>query len=219
VPSGLAFALRSRVACVRRPDAESVESSREDGRARRARRAFIKLQRALDRKYRSDQPRVPAGNPDGGQWTSEDGGQGADDDRTLDLDVTGRTGRTGAPENERRYSVNLEEEDARGGHAVRDHVGKTKEELVEELDQDWKRWDVGRLQITNYRPAQGSFSSLIEANDFVNQTLRENQEKVDAVATGQAKRATLEKRFGYVTGYEAYRRESAVRQAACGQER
>jgi len=25
-------------------------------------------------KYRSDQPRVPAGNPDGGQWTSEGGG-------------------------------------------------------------------------------------------------------------------------------------------------
>jgi hypothetical protein len=24
-----------------------------------------------DRKYRSDQARVPAGNPDGGQWTSE----------------------------------------------------------------------------------------------------------------------------------------------------
>lgn len=28
----------------------------------------------LRRKYRPDQPRVPAGNPDGGQWTSEGGG-------------------------------------------------------------------------------------------------------------------------------------------------
>ena len=28
------------------------------------------------RKYLSDQPRVPAGNPDGGQWTSEGGGGG-----------------------------------------------------------------------------------------------------------------------------------------------
>jgi hypothetical protein len=27
----------------------------------------------LSRKYRPDQPRVPAGNPDGGQWTSDDG--------------------------------------------------------------------------------------------------------------------------------------------------
>jgi Escherichia/Staphylococcus phage prohead protease len=29
-----------------------------------------------DRKYSPDQPRVPAGNPDGGQWTSGVGGQG-----------------------------------------------------------------------------------------------------------------------------------------------
>jgi hypothetical protein len=28
------------------------------------------------KKYSSDQPRVPAGNPDGGQWTREDGGGG-----------------------------------------------------------------------------------------------------------------------------------------------
>jgi hypothetical protein len=30
---------------------------------------------ALDRKYSPSQPRVPAGNPDGGQWTSGDGGR------------------------------------------------------------------------------------------------------------------------------------------------
>jgi hypothetical protein len=34
--------------------------------------ALLRHDRAL--KYRPDQPRVPAGNPDGGQWT--DGGQG-----------------------------------------------------------------------------------------------------------------------------------------------
>ena len=39
--------------------------------------ALIRLQRALQRKYRPDQPRVPAGNPDGGQWTSEGGGSSA----------------------------------------------------------------------------------------------------------------------------------------------
>jgi hypothetical protein len=31
---------------------------------------------ALQRKFSPDQPRVPAGNPDGGQWT--DGGGGID---------------------------------------------------------------------------------------------------------------------------------------------
>ena len=30
----------------------------------------------LDAKYRADQPRVPAGNPDGGQWVDEGGGGG-----------------------------------------------------------------------------------------------------------------------------------------------
>jgi hypothetical protein len=34
--------------------------------------AFI---RALERHYRPDQPRVPAGNPDGGQWTDAGAGQ------------------------------------------------------------------------------------------------------------------------------------------------
>jgi hypothetical protein len=143
-------------------------SLRADLAAVRMELAYIELQRALRRKYDPNQPRVPAGNPDGGRWTSEGGGQGANGEPT-DVDITGSTGRTRAPENEneRRYTVNLEEEDARGGHAMRDHVGKTEAELSEELDKDWKRWETGRLQITNYRPAQGSFSSLIEANDFV----------------------------------------------------
>jgi hypothetical protein len=35
--------------------------------------------RALGRKYSEDQPRVPAGNPDGGQWTSGGGGQSTGD--------------------------------------------------------------------------------------------------------------------------------------------
>ena len=32
-----------------------------------------------DVKYNADQPRVPAGNSDGGQWTSDGGGDGSDD--------------------------------------------------------------------------------------------------------------------------------------------
>jgi hypothetical protein len=55
--------------------------------------ALIKLRRALQTKYRPDQPRVPAGNPDGGQWTSEGGGQGTHGDNTIDVDVTGSTER------------------------------------------------------------------------------------------------------------------------------
>ncbi len=53
----------------------------------------------LDAKYRPDQPRVPAGNPDGGQWVDAGGGDGtaaagvaatAPADGTITLDEAGR---------------------------------------------------------------------------------------------------------------------------------
>lgn len=170
--------------------------------------AILKLRRALRRHYRQDQPRVPAGNPGGGQWTSEGGGAGRNDPRVISDATPDNTWKPGAQyaqnTDDRRYSgVNLEEEDVRGGHGKRDHVEKTHEDLIKKLNSDWRRLDSGRLQITRYLPAEGSFSSLIQANDFVNQTLRGNQKDVDAVATGQKETAMLERRFGYVTGYEA----------------
>src|SRR5581483_8418564 len=36
-------------------------------------------------KYSDSQPRVPAGNPDGGQWTSEDGEDGDSDNGTFQV--------------------------------------------------------------------------------------------------------------------------------------
>ncbi|WP_336485393.1 hypothetical protein [Methylobacterium nigriterrae] len=39
---------------------------------------LVRLSRSLSRKYRPDQPRAPAGQPDGGRWVSEDGGPGGD---------------------------------------------------------------------------------------------------------------------------------------------
>src|SRR3954453_3146807 len=39
-------------------------------------RAELARRRALDAKYSPTQPRLPAGNPRGGQWTDRNGGQG-----------------------------------------------------------------------------------------------------------------------------------------------
>src|SRR4051794_6723756 len=39
-------------------------------------RAETKRRRELEEKYSPSQPRVPAGNPRGGQWTDRSGGQG-----------------------------------------------------------------------------------------------------------------------------------------------
>jgi hypothetical protein len=55
------------------------------------------------------------------------------------------------------------------------------------------------------RLAEGNFLSRESANDFVNRTLEDNKETVDRVASGQENWVLLEKRFGYVTGKEAFR--------------
>ncbi|WP_332310725.1 phage portal protein [Methylocystis silviterrae] len=52
---------------------------------------FAKRDAALERRYRPDQPRVPAGNSGGGQWTNGGGGSsGARDDRARRRDAEDR---------------------------------------------------------------------------------------------------------------------------------
>ncbi|WP_348623907.1 RNase A-like domain-containing protein [Hyphomicrobium sp. 802] len=143
-------------------------------------------------KYREDQPRVPAGQTGGGPWTDGgDGGSGSNDARV----------RVAQANDPRKYSINLEEEDARGGHAKRDHVAKSDAELREVVERSVIRGTF----VTLYKDAQGSFSSLEAANDFTNQILQKNAPSVDAVASGSQDESWLAERFGYVTGKEAYR--------------
>ncbi len=102
--------------------------------------AALKLRRVLRLKYRPDQPRVPAGNPDGGQWTSEGGGAGRNDPRVISDATPDNLWMPGAQyaqniSGERRYSVDLEEEKVRGGHALRDHLEKSEADLIKELDR------------------------------------------------------------------------------------
>jgi hypothetical protein len=64
-------------------------------------RAMDRLQRllrepSLERRYNPDwrlQPRVPRGDPDGGQWTRGPGGVGGEDDRSVPSDAMARDGR------------------------------------------------------------------------------------------------------------------------------
>lgn len=55
--------------------------------------ALSRVRRALGLKYRPDQPRVPAGNPDGGQWTDDD----SDIPRVLVDRAQWASGRSRAP--------------------------------------------------------------------------------------------------------------------------
>jgi len=190
--------------------------------------AKLKLEyelRRFQRKYSPNQPRVPAGSPDGGRWASGGGHNSDSSGRTRLADAGNRAipptqavmsdatpdpivpGAQHAQDTTRRYSVNLDEEEApRGiGHTMRQHVGKSDGQLIEKLNEDWRRFETARFEITEYRPAQGSFLSRESANDFVNRTLEDNKETVDRVASGQEERRMMEKRFGYVTGKEAFR--------------
>jgi len=66
---------RAEIAAIRR-DLEAL--SRDLHKAFEAAATLAKAElRAALKKYSADQPRVPAGNPDGGQWTNGDGGGGS----------------------------------------------------------------------------------------------------------------------------------------------
>jgi hypothetical protein len=191
-------------------------------------------QRLEEAKYSPDQPRIPKTNPGGGQWTRVGGGSGqspspgvarpmgnvdigagsSETDGLFNLGGTGTDSANvsdsvlkvvAADESGQRYSVNLQEEEDRGGHTLRDHVGKTDSYLIGVMNADYKRTVSGNLEITEFRDAEGSFATREQANDHVNQLLKLERDKVDQVASGAVKRLKLESRFGSVTGYEAFR--------------
>ncbi|MEA2818432.1 MAG: hypothetical protein QOJ86_436 [Bradyrhizobium sp.] len=216
-------------------------------------RAERKRRRLEEAKYSPTQPRVPAGNPRGGQWTDRSGGQGTvagpsqdtspsqdagqgtatslaqpmgnigigdvsgsselddlfrikpDEPRTDTGNRSDSIGKIAASDNPRFYTPVLEEEDDNGGHTLRRHTDRTESSLIDWLNAKWQRRQVGNLEITEYPLAEGTFRSREEANDLVNQVLKRNTDTVDQVAAGKIPKATLEERFGFVTGKEAYR--------------
>jgi hypothetical protein len=155
---------------------------------------------AQEMHYRPDQPRVPAGGPEGGQWTSGGGGGTAPSDQAGDDDRVTLVADNRDP---RRYTVDLYEEEGYG-HTLRDHVAKTEDELLAAIESERTEVRTPFGLIVNYKPAIGSFDSRESANDFVNRTLEANTSLVDEGADGKLEYAKLEKIFGYRTGKEAY---------------
>jgi len=102
----------------------------------------------IERKYSSDQPRVPAGSSDGGQWTSAGGSSGRNDPRVLS-DATPDPIRPGAQyaQNRRRGGsgtvfVNGQLLELTPAQAARLTVAETQARdavrRVQELDPSWK---------------------------------------------------------------------------------
>ncbi len=140
------------------------------------------------------QLRVPAGNPDGGEWT--DGGGGGDSAKPISIG-DGR----GLP-------VNLLDEESKGGHAIAMHVNKPDEFLKARVLGS--RSNLPGLISTGAIRA-GSFTSLDAANKLVNATLSANSERIDnwvkddSWLSPDPIAVTVENGyFGRTTGYEAY---------------
>ncbi|MBA1156741.1 RNase A-like domain-containing protein [Microvirga mediterraneensis] len=152
----------------------------------------LRLLRALKR-FNPQQPRVPAGSPNGGQWTSGDGGSGVG----ASTDPT--PVQVGYREEGRRHTVDLREAEVRGGHAMREHVGKTEAELTGRVEREY--WDLRIIELGRKRA--GSFFSIGEANEYVNAALDANRAIVEEVAAGREPSAFFTHRLGFVTGREA----------------
>jgi hypothetical protein len=60
------------------------------------------------------------------------------------------------------------------------------------------------MTIVSMRGAEGSFLSLGDANYFVSKTLLYNSAQLEKILNGSTEKETLEWRFGFPTGIEAY---------------
>lgn len=109
--------------------------------------------------------------------------------------------RVAQADSSRRYSVDLEEEDENGGHTLKYHVAKNDVEVRALLEAQTIRTPTS----TAFKAAESAFSSREAANDFVNRVLEANKSVVDSVASGNQGEKWLSRRFGYVTGSEAFR--------------
>lgn len=172
---------------------------------------FEAFMRAFERCYDPNQPRDDRGRwTAGGGGTGEDGaGEGTGNDRVTEEPAAGM----GDPEarihlvagdGSSGYPVDLAEEDARGGHTLSGHVGKSHSYLVRELrerqsyaQEHGHRGDGLRV---------GSFTSENAATRLVNSTIAQNQAVVDEVAGGRSFARIARARFDAPTGYEAYAR-------------
>src|SRR5687767_7623019 len=81
--------------------------------------ALLRLRLALKAAFDPNQPRVPAGRPEGGQWTRAGGGVIAWEGTRLAQD-----------ERPAGLPIDLLEEERRGGHTIARHVGRSPESLL-----------------------------------------------------------------------------------------
>jgi hypothetical protein len=185
---------------------------------------------ALEKHYNPAQPRVPAGHAQGGEWTTTYQGdlssyvpqalgssaraQMVLPRRYAALEIHSNATRTDAIGSREGPNlaqepgrpglpIDLLDEEARGGHAIAEHVGKTQAFLLEGVREAALAVALGGFEVKGGLRS-GSFPSLEAANKLVNATVSQNPEKVGVVVNGLLPIAVLEAQFGSPTGYEAF---------------
>lgn len=142
--------------------------------------------------FNPSQPRIPAGHPQGGQWTNS----------VWSRDSEGRAYKINEEFGE--YFVDLRAiEGYRGAHTIREHVGKTRAELLVGMGPEASRWAF----LSGAKRRNGSCGSYPEALRYVNETIADNIHTVIAVSSGVygSEPKLLTKRYGHRTGGEWYR--------------
>jgi hypothetical protein len=99
-----------------------------------------------------------------------------------------------------RLDYTEEERGLHDGHTIRDHVGKSDENLKQRSART--RTSVGPIGF--WKPRIGSFHSLSAANRLVNSALSQNAALVEEVVKGGREAAILEAWFDTPTGKEAF---------------
>jgi hypothetical protein len=172
-------------------------------------------------KYSPSQPRVPAGNSRGGQWTDgSTGGSIARPMGSVDVgnlressELTGlfqitpaEPGAGGVQVAGDGRLVDLLGEEDRGGHTIERHVRKSDQWLLDDV----RGSAVSAARKGDYFEGfrSGSFTSLAAANKLVNATIAANQGKVDQVVVGRSSRQELDHDSDTPTGREAYMRNA-----------
>jgi hypothetical protein len=133
--------------------------------------------------YNPGQLRVPAGQPDGGQWTSEDGAEDFTTGDDARLILVGN-------EDDQRYKVDLRAEEGRGGHTLGRHIGKSDDELFERVRKS--QWRT--LFYNGGEQRNGIFHPSIRPTHLsMLQSMKKSY--VDLVASGSSKSALIKNDF------------------------
>jgi hypothetical protein len=144
-------------------------------------------------KYSPDQPRVPAGSREGGQWTAggyagaaanADEGRVVSDENPDEL-VPGAA-----------YAQNDTPRDVINKHIIDHHINKTDKELISRIETE----KLPGLFVRTGRDRNGAFHSVEAARDFINRTIESNQSEIARFLNGSRLRELLTLRFGYETG-------------------